>query len=429
MLIDPSNHQNDPLAWQRLWAYNHGMPNDIPQSWRKWSRARWPLLAVGLAVSFAVVWWLGPLLLYHRTGTGAEARLKAITDTRTALFAGLLGVGALLTFWLNNRVHRVTEQGQITDRYTKAIEQLGSVKLEVRLGGIYALERIAVDSERDHPTVVEVLSAFVRTHSDPSTADSTPTVAQVLSDLLREAGVLADNDQPDVRPNKKSDSAADIQAAAKVLGRLPKQPAVRRGDLPRAQLAGAQLQGANLSGAQLQGADLSYAQLEGADLSDAKLEAADLSGAQLSGKAILARANLYMANLSDAQLFTADLLRANFGKANLSNAGLRWANLSHARLDGTDLTGADLNEAILNAAVLEGALHLRQEQLDQAKGDEDTRLPPGFYHPPGWAGTEGASGFCQSPAHSHQWRRSAIAHGRLGVAPRGRPLTALAQSV
>jgi hypothetical protein len=39
------------------------------------------------------------------------------------------------------RTYRLTQQGQITDRYTKAIEQLGAEKLEVRLGGIYALGR------------------------------------------------------------------------------------------------------------------------------------------------------------------------------------------------------------------------------------------------------------------------------------------------
>ena len=53
----------------------------------------------------------------------------------------------------------------MTDRYTKAIEQLGSDKLDVRIGGIYALERIARDSARDHPTVMEVLTAFIREHS------------------------------------------------------------------------------------------------------------------------------------------------------------------------------------------------------------------------------------------------------------------------
>jgi hypothetical protein len=53
----------------------------------------------------------------------------------------------------------------VTERYTKAIEQLGSDKLDIRIGGIYALERIARDSARDHPTVIEVLAAFAREHS------------------------------------------------------------------------------------------------------------------------------------------------------------------------------------------------------------------------------------------------------------------------
>jgi hypothetical protein len=39
-----------------------------------------------------------------------------------------------------------TEQGQITDRYTRAVEQLGSDKLDIRLGGIYALERVGLQN-------------------------------------------------------------------------------------------------------------------------------------------------------------------------------------------------------------------------------------------------------------------------------------------
>ena len=66
---------------------------------------------------------------------------------------------------LTRRTVDLTEQGQVTDRYSKAIEQLGSKEIDVRIGGIYALERIARDSERDHPVVMEVLAAFVRDHS------------------------------------------------------------------------------------------------------------------------------------------------------------------------------------------------------------------------------------------------------------------------
>jgi hypothetical protein len=63
-----------------------------------------------------------------------------------------------------NTINSVLE-GQVTDRYTKAIEQLGSDKIDVRTGGIYALERIAHDSAKDHPVVMEMLTAFIREHS------------------------------------------------------------------------------------------------------------------------------------------------------------------------------------------------------------------------------------------------------------------------
>jgi hypothetical protein len=133
---------------------------------------------------------------------------------------------------------QVTEQGQITERYTKAVEQLGSDKLDVRLGGIYALERIAADSERDHPTVVEVLSAFVREHSAPK-AEQPAT--------------------PESAGGKGPPT--DVQAALTVLGRLPQLAEASRGDLTGAHLQRADLQGADLRGAKLEEADLQHADL------------------------------------------------------------------------------------------------------------------------------------------------------------------------
>jgi len=62
--------------------------------------------------------------------------------------AGVLAFGALVYTALNFRLSR---EGHVTDWYTKAIEQLGSEHLDVRLGAIYALERIIIDSPRDHP--------------------------------------------------------------------------------------------------------------------------------------------------------------------------------------------------------------------------------------------------------------------------------------
>lgn len=52
----------------------------------------------------------------------------------------------------------------MTDRYTKAIDQLRSDKLDERIGGIYALDRVARDSFTDHPTAIDVVAAFIREH-------------------------------------------------------------------------------------------------------------------------------------------------------------------------------------------------------------------------------------------------------------------------
>jgi len=57
-------------------------------------------------------------------------------------------------------------EGQLTDRYTKAVEHLSSDKLDVRIGGIQALQLIARDSPQIYqPVVIEALATFVREHS------------------------------------------------------------------------------------------------------------------------------------------------------------------------------------------------------------------------------------------------------------------------
>ncbi|NNJ84947.1 MAG: hypothetical protein HKP13_08460, partial [Gammaproteobacteria bacterium] len=65
---------------------------------------------------------------------------------------------------LENESQRIwnEEQRLLSERFNKAVELLGHETLQIRLGGIYALERIAQDSERDHWTVMETLCAFVR---------------------------------------------------------------------------------------------------------------------------------------------------------------------------------------------------------------------------------------------------------------------------
>ena len=149
-----------------------------------WSGLLAAAVAVAAAGIYVIFWPVSDLIARHDvgavTGRGYGAALQAARDAArgrlVAFGAGLFAAGALIytarnftlsrrTVELTRQTFELTEQGQVTDRYTKAIEQLGSDKLDVRIGGIYALERVARDSAKDHPTVMEVLTAFIREHS------------------------------------------------------------------------------------------------------------------------------------------------------------------------------------------------------------------------------------------------------------------------
>jgi len=57
--------------------------------------------------------------------------------------------------------HDATER-RVTELYTKAVDLLGSANAAVRLGGLYALERLAQDNDKHRPTIVAVLCAYLR---------------------------------------------------------------------------------------------------------------------------------------------------------------------------------------------------------------------------------------------------------------------------
>jgi Pentapeptide repeats (8 copies) len=276
------------------------------------------LIWFGLLVAAAVVvvagiyivfWPLSDLIASHDVGaiTGprrAAALMTARDAARGRLLAfgaGLFAAGALVytgrNFTLSRRTFELTEQGQVTDRYTKAIEQLGSDQLDVRIGGIYALERVARDSARDHFTVMEVLAAFVVERSReqrPPSADAYGT-------------------------------RSDVQAAIRVIGH-------RTGRYDRRKL---RLQHANLNDADLVFLNLA-AKLTDADLARANLYRANLSGADLT-----------RANLTGADLTEAKLTRDDFGPTDLTGADLTGAILTDAVITGV----VGLDQAELAGAV------------------------------------------------------------------------------
>ena len=296
---------------------------------QRWMQQRAAGLSVAAAVVLFVVYalvlgrgaaWLDGNTLRGLTASQRASEIDTMRGYLIQIGAGVLAAGALLYTALNFQLAR---EGHVTDRYTKAIEQLGSDRLDVRLGAIYALERIMIDSARDHPTIVEVLAAFVREHSQAAESD-------------------AGNDASGLPNQHPRRLAIDTQAAITVLGRRPAGRA-ERGPvyLARANLAILDLSRANLSGADLIRVNLAEANLARTNLARAKLFRANLAGALVAG-----------ADLADADLTGANLTGANLHGARLIGADLSDANLTDADLTGADLTGADLTGAVLARVAL-----------------------------------------------------------------------------
>jgi hypothetical protein len=111
--------------------------------------------------------WVLPAVLAREPSHDmtASERLKAVNDVRAPLVAFLVAVGAAGTLLFTARTYVLNREGHVTDRYTKAVGQLGDDASPVRIGGVYALERIGNDSPKDRITIIYVLGAFIRERS------------------------------------------------------------------------------------------------------------------------------------------------------------------------------------------------------------------------------------------------------------------------
>lgn len=86
-----------------------------------------------------------------------------------------------------------------------------------------------------------------------------------------------------------------------------------------------------------------------------------------------------------ADLIGAKLKGADLRFANLRGAYLIAADLRGADLRAADLIGADFRDADIRGADLTGSLFLTQTQLNAAKGDAGTKVPPSLSRPQHWA--------------------------------------------
>ena len=232
-----------------------------------------------------------------------------------------------------------SQQGLLNERYQRGAEMLGSEVLPVRLGGIYALRRLAEEHpEQYHVLVIELFCAFVRNPTDDKRITYSP---EPLADPDEEVHTLR----------------ADVQDVMRAIGSRGTVGISLEPDPEDEHLL--YLRDANLRHLQARDANLSGAWLTNANLSEARLPSVDLSGTRLRN-----------ADLSDTRLQQADLSRAN-----LRGANLQGTNLSAALLWGSDLSGAILRNANLSGVTFHSAScsvpvrGLTQAQLDAASAE------------------------------------------------------------
>ncbi len=381
-------------------------------------------MQISLAVIGAILLVIG-LWLY--VGPSDPTEKKDFIQAVGILLAGLVGLGGLYFTWQNLKQTRdsterqleqaresqktaqestrktleLTEQGQITERFTRAIDQLGATdndgnpRLEVRLGGIYGLERIDKESpERAyHSTVMEILTAYVRENAPwPPKSSKSPERGfikpfgggSVSDSTSNEAAEQDKGTEQGTEPAKELAQGAvstDIQAILDILKRREEESVpekyrvlldLRGTDLRGANLEEVNLQKANLRGANLQGADLREANLQGADLRQADFRETIFEGANLQG------ANLQGANLQG--VFIPFIPVPGFYGANFKETHLQGTNLQGATLQGVSFQGAwmrevNLQEAIITEVDLQGA-NLYAANLLGAKLRGSNGLPP-----------------------------------------------------
>ncbi len=284
-------HPNDTNTWK---SWLEQRLEDRYEWWKNLSGLRkfYFCLAIFVSSIFLYAFWF----IFQEFIDKIDDKDTTFYNLSLAVFAIISGLGAVFGFYTSIIRTETAEQGLITDRLNKATEGLGknnadsgNAVVEVRLGALYALERIAQDSIRDHVQIMEILCAYVR-YNSPRT-DETDKVDKSVP--LRE----------------------DIQAALTIIGRRQNWPeGQKRMDIEEFSEYRINLMKCDLHGVRLTDATLNDAQFNGSDMRGAVLVSADMSDAWL-----------YDANLRDACMNEAEM-----SGAYLKGAKMKGVQMVHA---------------------------------------------------------------------------------------------------
>lgn len=150
-------------------------------------------LAGTVVLAIVLFWWIPERQM--RGFTGDPLRISELKGehrrTVAQIVGGILLLAGVAFSWQQQRATarqvQLLADGQISERFTRAIDQLDrQAPLPRRIGAVYSLERIARDSERDHWTIMEVLTAYLRRYAArPHSLPAAPTLLEADNEELR----------------------------------------------------------------------------------------------------------------------------------------------------------------------------------------------------------------------------------------------------
>jgi len=292
------------------------------------------VLVVVVGGGVLALWLLNAWAARHQGGMSAEAAATLRLDAIKTALTVAAGLGAGVTLVVALRRQSVSERGQrhieedsqeqrITTLYVAAVEQLGSDKAAVRLGGLYALKRLGQDNPKLRQTVIDVICAYLRMPYTPP--------AEVLRDNAQHSPHALGKDDPDPDPDEQPTRRQELQVRLTAQRLLRDHTrAVRLGDEPSTLWRGQrnELMSLDLTGAVLVSFDLTFCDVEKASFGSAQLHGgaalngaefhngASLDSVQFYGYASLRAAQFHEgASLSEAQFHeVAELSEAKFNK-------------------------------------------------------------------------------------------------------------------
>ncbi|MGW5042189.1 pentapeptide repeat-containing protein [Streptomyces parvulus] len=149
---------------------------------RLWKVGRALTLAFAAAVLVAggIFYGLVELLDFKEIDSAAKLDAKTLFDLVKLSFGVVAGAGALVALVVAYRRQRVDEAGAHreatrlhTERFSQAVDKLGSESPAVRLGGVHALAGLADDAPDDslRQTCIDVLCAYLRLPFPPDPGD------------------------------------------------------------------------------------------------------------------------------------------------------------------------------------------------------------------------------------------------------------------